>query len=918
MIASIGKIRSSAHGVAYYERDGQRAPSDPDHGRASAWAGSGAAALGLRGPVEPAAFRAALEGRVPGQPQLGRRDRQGNVVHRPGRDLTLSAPKSVSLLALVGGDERIVAAHDSAARTALEWVERNAVETRLRDPATGAMVRAGGQGIVAATFRHDLSRNLDPQLHTHCVIANMARCPSGKWRTMVNDGLYHSKAAIGAIYRADLARGLRGLGYRLERTHADGRFEIAGVPRDVMRAFSTRRQEIEAALAASGSAGSGARRGGAVLAAVATRAGKPGQPPGEPRRAWSQRARELGFAPAGIVAEARASTDGGRPRSGEAAAEAVAWAARALGERDIAFSHAALLVAALGREPGAVTVAEADTAVAGMRGDGRLHLAAGFRPGPHWTCDPAVAAESESIAWMRAGLAAARPLLRKGRVRALLRGSGLCRKSAEAVALALSSPDRVVGLLGFEGPGTARMLDRLRDLAASAACRVGGLAPSEPEARALQRASGIESEPLSRFLARHTPVGTGRVSAGARRALQSFFGSLVQVVDGASLLSTAHMRDLLRIASAQGVARLVLLGDGRWCGQREPGRPFAQLLRAGMPAVTMNERDRRREAARRKAARSRLASVARAAFAKLGRHVSEAPAGRLAAATAALWLALPPARRAAAEVIAHTAALRREIGAAIRDGLVREGVVRGPAWQGERLAPLALGSALLADPASYRPGDTVVFRRAYKRLGVREGAERTVTEVDPGSGLVRLADARGRIADWRPGALAALSGGVELFRNEPLELRAGDRVRWTRDEPAPAGLRAGRLARVGAVRGNCVLLRLEGGTALTLASSDPGLRHLERAWACAPGSPQAVAARHVIAAVETGDPLLATEESLYAALGRVRRTARLVTDDATRLADLLEAATGERFARLPRGGGEPAGRSPINRPWVPG
>ena len=370
------------------------------------------------------------------------------------------------------------------------------------------MVRAGGQGIVAATFRHDLSRNLDPQLHTHCVIANMARCPSGKWRTMVNDGLYHSKAAIGAIYRAELARGLRGLGYRLERTHADGRFEIAGVPRDVMRAFSTRRQEIEAALAASGSAGSGARRGGAVLAAVATRAGKPGQPPGEPRRAWSQRARELGFAPAGIVAEARASTDGGRPRSGEAAAEAVAWAARALGERDIAFSHAALLVAALGRDPGAVTVAEADTAVAGMRGDGRLHLAAGFRPGPHWTCDPAVAAESESIAWMRAGLAAARPLLRKGRVRALLRGSGLCRKSAEAVALALSSPDRVVGLLGFEGPGTARMLDRLRDLAASAACRVGGLAPSEPEARALQRASGIESEPLSRFLAPSARAGS--------------------------------------------------------------------------------------------------------------------------------------------------------------------------------------------------------------------------------------------------------------------------------------------------------------------------------------------------------------------------------------------------------------------------
>ena len=106
--------------------------------------------------------------------------------------------------------------------------------------------------------------------------------------------------------------------------------------------------------------------------------------------------------------------------------------------------------------------------------------------------------------------------------------------------------------------------------------------------------------------------------------------------------------------------------------------------------------------------------------------------------------------------------------------------------------PLTSGSAALADPASYRPGDTMVFRRAYKRLGVREGAEGTVAAVDPGSGLVQLADARGRIADWRPGSLAGLSGGVELFRG---------------------------------------------------------------------------AALHVIAAIETGDPLLATEESLYAALG---------------------------------------------------
>ena len=247
MVASIGKIASPSQGASYYERDGYYARDDPAHREASAWAGRGAAALGLSGPVDPAAFTAILEGKVPGGRQLGRRDRDGNIQHRPGRDVTLSAPKSVSLLALVGGDTRVVAAHDEAVGRTLAWIEKNAIETRMRDLAGGGMIRASGQKTVTATFRHDTSRNLDPQLHTHCVIANMVQGGDGKWRTMVDDGLYGGKMTIGAIYRAELAQGLSGLGYRIEKTHADGRFEVAGVPRAVIEAFSTRRAEIEAA-----------------------------------------------------------------------------------------------------------------------------------------------------------------------------------------------------------------------------------------------------------------------------------------------------------------------------------------------------------------------------------------------------------------------------------------------------------------------------------------------------------------------------------------------------------------------------------------------------------------------------------------------------------------------------------------------
>ena len=273
---SIGALSSAAQGASYYERDGYYAKDDPEHREASGWAGKGAEDLGLKGPVDPEVFRAVLEGKVPdgSGTELGRRGKDGEILHRPGRDLTFSAPKSVSLAALVGGDGRIVEAHDRAVKATLAWVEKNAAETRMKDPVTGQMIRAGDQKIVAATFRHDTSRNLDPQLHTHAVLANMVKGEDDKWRSMANEKLYGSKMLLGALYRSELAASLARLGYGIEKTHADGRFEIAGVSRDTIDAFSTRRAEIEAAMAERGLGTSGDNPRLAERASLMTRAAK--------------------------------------------------------------------------------------------------------------------------------------------------------------------------------------------------------------------------------------------------------------------------------------------------------------------------------------------------------------------------------------------------------------------------------------------------------------------------------------------------------------------------------------------------------------------------------------------------------------------------------------------------------------------
>ncbi len=397
MVASIGAVAAPSQGVSYYERDGYYAKDDPGHRDASAWAGKGAAALGLSGPVDPDVFTAILEGRVPDGPRLGRPGKDGEIVHRPGRDLTLSAPKSVSLAALVGGDERVAGAHGRAVERTLAWVEERVVETRMKAPGGGRLIRAGDQKAVIATFSHQTSRNLDPQLHTHAVIANMVRGADDKWRTMANEKLYSSKMLIGALYRSELARELTSLGYGIEKTHADGRFEIAGVSREVIESFSTRRAEIEAAMDGRGLGTPAENQRAAQRAALMTRAAKRDIDRTELREMWQRQADGLGFDARALTADAVERSggpegrerDAGRDAGGAGLRErqadlfeplpqspsdaAMAWAVNHLSEREAVFARTDLLAAALAHDPGSVTISDAEAAVARLEKEGTLH-----------------------------------------------------------------------------------------------------------------------------------------------------------------------------------------------------------------------------------------------------------------------------------------------------------------------------------------------------------------------------------------------------------------------------------------------------------------------------------------------------------------------------------------------------------------
>ena len=639
MVASIGAIASASQGVSYYEQDGYYANDDPAHKEASAWNGKGAGALGLSGPVDADQFKEILEGQIPDGSgrRLGRKSKDGSLNHRPGRDVTFSAPKSVSLAALIGGDRRVVDAHDRAVKRTLAWMEKNVVETRLSDPATGSMVRAGGQKMVAATFRHDTSRNLDPQLHTHAVIANMLQGEGGKWRTMANESLYRAQKLIGMVYRNELARGLDKLGYGIEKTHADGRFEIAGVSRKVIEAYSTRRAEIEAAMNERGLGKSADNPRLAERAALMTRSHKREVDHEALREHWKQQAAELGFDAVSIAAGAMERTAGkanaelpldsrgtpGEERTASAAEKAVSWAVAHLSEREAVFSRTDVLAAALAWKPGAVSIGEAERTVSELQKSGALHAANLPVRGESLTTDKAIADEKETISLMNEGQGRSKAPMRARRVDKLLRNGPLTDGQKAAVKLILSERDRVVGVQGYAGTGKTTMLNRARALLEKRGYELKGLAPSASAAQTLAAEAHIETETLQRFLARNAGIAEGRLTNKGARDMRAAFQKTVLVVDEGSLASTVQTRNLLRIARELRLPRVVLVGDGKQLDAVDAGKPFVQLQQAGMKTATMDRIMRQKDAELKAAVEASLKGDIKKAFQKLGSNVAE-------------------------------------------------------------------------------------------------------------------------------------------------------------------------------------------------------------------------------------------------------------------------------------------------------
>ena len=276
------------------------------------WHGKLAEKFGLAGAVGADEFARLSEGQHPATAEQLVQHRQSHtyqnaegktvtsVEHRAGWDATFSAPKSVSLTALVGGDDRVREAHREAVTAALNELERY-TQARIggNHPA-----ETTGQ-FVAAKFEHDTARPVDgyaaPQLHTHTVIFNMTEREDGSFRALQPQGLFDSQQFATAVYQSELMYRLRNLGYEIEPGRS-GAPEIKGYSQEYLDASSPRSQQIREYLEKTGHEGPEA----AQIAAHSTRDKKEILSPAEVFAAHRQLAAEFGHQPDKVVAEARA------------------------------------------------------------------------------------------------------------------------------------------------------------------------------------------------------------------------------------------------------------------------------------------------------------------------------------------------------------------------------------------------------------------------------------------------------------------------------------------------------------------------------------------------------------------------------------------------------------------------------------
>lgn len=915
-------ISSSKGAESYYENEDDYYV-EADH--KGLWEGKGAGLLELEGGIDRKIFKNLLDGILPNGQHIRKRmtHKQGNgkdSVPRLGIDFTFSAPKSVSIAALLNGDIEIIRAHDDAVRSAIAMLETKVLARKL---VKGISHRQRTGNLVVAAFRHDLSRSQDPQLHTHAVAMNLTQRDDGQWVSLTNDDMLKNIKLIGAYYRAQLAQNLRDQGFEIRSTR-DG-FELAGVPDHAIDVFSKRSRQIEAVLTTRGLDRAHASSALKQSITTATRPKKVDADRAALRAEWVAALAEANVDLTLAAPRDTRPTHAAAPDD-DSARRAVDFAIEHLGERQGIFTRVELLERAVMRSLGSFAAIEAELVKAAK--DGRLveelplyqsamsfsrelqhaskFQSEQFHGADHgdkltrvswvaltmaksalpqaqaeklvdqsiesgrlvqaegrFTTTSMLATERAVLRIEKSGRNAVEPIKTAEEAGTMFDAAGLNPGQHAAAALILTTTNRVVGIQGYAGTGKSHMLSAAVDVikaeTARAALQQGYSVVGIAPYASQNKALlelGMRSQTLASFLLR-------------KEDQQKLSPKALVFLDEASVVPAHQMRAVMEIVQAAG-ARLILVGDIKQTQSVESGKPFEQLQGAGMTTAHLTEIVRQQTPELRAAVVSAAGGRIDEAVQKLNSRTVEI-VNEYARHTkiASDYAALPEVERQRTLLVAGTNAARQSINALVRAELRLPGEHQIAIYDSVDMTRAEKKMA-----SSFSIGQRILLE-GQGAQGLAKRVYYEIEHVEDRKNQLIVRDPAGATMVVNPAKLRSLS----VFTRQSMPLARGDWVRITRNN-TPLGLANGERFQVGAI--NKGGIQLSNGAVLSRAEP----LHLQHGYASTVNSAQGLTTDRVMIDANTKS-LTSNRAVFYVAISRPRHALTIYTDNRLMLTDAM-------------------------------
>jgi conjugative relaxase-like TrwC/TraI family protein len=843
------------------------------------WQGRLASQFGLAGAVSAEDFARLSQGQHPqtGEQLVRQRasyqymDADGKTVktmeHRAGWDATFSAPKSVSLTALVGGDENVRVVHRESVKVALEQLE---MYTQARIGGNHAPETTAK--FIAAKFEHDTARPVDgyvaPQLHTHAVIFNVTERDNDQPRAVQPQSLFASQQFATAVYQSELTYRLRQLGYEIT-TGRSGAPEIKGYTQEYLDASSPRSQQIRQYLERTGRTGSEA----AEIAAHSTRDKKDVHSLGEIMAAHRKLAADFGHQAEAVVraAHERLQHQQKPANTIDRVQESLTFSRDKNFEREAVVDERALIRDGLRRGMGEVTYAQ-------VRGNLDARLASGefqivqrseSQPARQFTTARTIEAEHEIVHRVTEERNQIEPVLSRSDAIAVAdQHQYLNRAQKSVVEDVLSAPDCVQGIQGYAGAGKTTTLSVIREAAEARGYTVEGFAPTSRAARQLNEA-GVEAGTLQGFLARSPDP--------AVQEQKHFY-----LVDESSLASTNQMHEFLaRLGSND---RVLLIGDTRQHQGVEAGRPFEQLQEAGMRTAKLDEIVRQKDPALKSAVELLAKGQVSAALESLQQQgrVQEIPNNEERIRTIAKAYVESPEKTL---IVSPDNASRRELNVAVRQELKANGTL-APEDRTFRVLVQRqdMTGAERTWASHYEINDVVRYSRGSQAIGMEAGSYGTVAAINPAANLLTVAKSSGEQATYDPRRLT----GVSVYREIDREFSVGDRIQFTAPDKS-LGVANRDLAAVESISPDGrISARLDNSREIEFDATEH--RHFDHGYAVTSHSSQGLTAERVLVNADTGvHPDLLNSRFGYVSISRASHEATVFTDSFAKLSPQLSA-----------------------------